>query len=942
LLKVAYSITLLVAIAEAARSLDYSISSQIPPSLRESRTLVLCPAGLIDNWMDELLTWDPDRVLGDYRKVDSSLRSVQLRLQVINSWHKNGGVLILGYNLFRDMIHNEGTKTRDPPLTPEEHTQAQEQLLKGPRIIVADEAHIMKNSQAKITSAASQFESKSRIALTGSPLANNIEEYHTMINWVAPDYLGPIAEFRDKYVEPIQQGLYCDSTPYERRQSLKMLGVLKEDLSPKVHRADVSVLRHDLQPKTEFVITVPLTDLQIQAYSLYVQSMSGKTSELTKSGQLKQTTLWHWLGILSLLCNHPVCFRDKLSKSEKAAKSKKRNDPAVIATSDDDPLAGTTPVWKVGVSEELIRQEMELFLNFGSTLEAIEHSYKVKVLLQILDWSRAAGDKVLVFSSSIPTLDHLEQLCRRTGRKFARLDGETKMNTRQASTKEFNTGDTELYLISTGAGGLGLNLPGANRVIIFDFRFNPVNEEQAVGRAYRIGQKKPVFVYRFVAGGTFEELIHNKAVFKMQLSSRVVDKKNPIAWATRQVGEFLFEPKTVVQQDLSGFKGKDPQVLDKILENQAKDQSIRAIVMTDTFYRHDNEVLTAEEQKEVKQLLSDEQLKRSNPKAWHILNLRRAKEAEAKHAEAAMVARAQMSPAEQAILAGIPYTRPYTALQHGLPVASIDPLLAGPGQSVAPPLPSSVAPSPVQDVRVHHAPSANMPDMSPIAGANTRIRSPTPMVDSHSTRIPDIVYASAPSKPKSGAERGVQSYDAEASLQTQPPLQKRKGFTTPVRNANLSPIRGTRTTSASDTREDADKLLQTAISRASRKSDSPPGLKDSIPEEVVRVVARSIRQVIEKDDPTQWPSKVQTIAKHLVQDPKLVGDIISRKVSAIDVAAMNFASISVGSGRAQLADDISKSDNSNVGNLTHPSQSPPQNNSPSDKKKMGFFQSWFG
>ncbi|KAL4980202.1 P-loop containing nucleoside triphosphate hydrolase protein [Aspergillus desertorum] len=83
----------------------------------------------------------------------------------------------------------------------------------------------------------------------------------------------------------------------------------------------------------------------------------------------------------------------------------------------------------------------------------------------------------------------------------------------------------QVYLISTRAGGLGLNITGANRVIIFDFSFSPIWEEQAVGRAYRLGQQKPVFVYRFSAGGTFEEIIHEKATYKTQLGIHVVDKR---------------------------------------------------------------------------------------------------------------------------------------------------------------------------------------------------------------------------------------------------------------------------------------------------------------------------------------------------------------------------------------------------------------------------------
>lgn len=749
-------ITLLVAIAEAAKSPDKSISSQIPPSLRISKTLVLCPPSLIDNWMDELLMWAPPGILGQYRKFDSTLKSIEDRLNFIDGWYTNGGVLIMSYDMFRKLIHNSATRTFKAPLDEEEHALVRKQLLDGPNFIVADEAHKMKNAKASITQAAIQFRSRSRIALTGSPLANNIEEYHTMIEWIAPNYLGPIAEFKAKYVEPIQQGLYLESSSYERRRSLKMLGVLREDLSPKVHRADISVLRKDLKPKVEFVITVPLTDLQHKAYSIYVKSMLG-TEKVTKDGQVEQTTLWHWLGVLSLLCNHPACFKAKLSERKEDAGKRgggKRDTPRASTSEEDEPLDSAS-LWKVGVSEELVRQEMDLFKQFGSAIEACENSNKTRLLLQILDASKAVGDKVLIFSQSIKTLDFLEALCKKTGRDYARLDGKTKMSARQGLTKEFNTRDTELYLISTNAGGLGLNLPGANRVIIFDFRFNPVNEEQAVGRAYRIGQQKPVFVYRFVAGGTFEESIHNKAVFKMQLASRVVDKKNPIACAKKRVGDFLFEPRVVQQQDLSEFRGMDPNVLDKILDQQG-DSGIRGIVMTDTFERHDHDVLTAEEQKEVMQLLSDEKLKRANKPAW---------EAEVRKRSIAATAKAQhLANQQKSPLAGSILTASQVAQIQGWQVNGSSSALERPVEM--PPI-STISPFLSNTLN-----SLSMPEMSPIAGVNTKIRDTTPPPDSsrsytNPAAVPDLsVSTSGLRKAVSGHGNHISdsSYPQSSSL----------------------------------------------------------------------------------------------------------------------------------------------------------------------------------
>lgn len=326
------------------------------------------------------------------------------------------------------------------------------------------------------------------------------------------------------------------------------------------------------------------------------------------------------LAILSLLCNHPQCFNTKLHDRKQDAKkeiSGGTDTPNSRDSTDFDIAAQlNADVWKVGVSQDLINEMTKLFKQEAPDMQSIDLSFKVKILCQILDASKKANDKVLIFSQSIPTLDYLEELCIRQHRKYARLDGTTPITKRQDMIKEFNKGNTDIYLISTAAGGLGLNLPIANRVIIFDFKWNPIMEEQAVGRAYRIGQTKPTFVYRFVAGGTFEDTVHNKTVFKMQLASRVVDKKNPVAYASKRLSEYLFEPKDVEQKDLTQFVGLDPQVLDKILETQNDNPIIRAIVQSDTFAIDDQDKLTAEEMKEVKQLLNDEQLKRSNPHKW--------------------------------------------------------------------------------------------------------------------------------------------------------------------------------------------------------------------------------------------------------------------------------------------------------------------------------------
>ncbi|KAI9719105.1 MAG: hypothetical protein M1812_003735 [Candelaria pacifica] len=726
-------ITLLVTIAEAAKSNNPRISKQIPTSLRESRTLVLCPPSLIDNWWDEFLIWAPepwDTNIGQLRKVISSNEGIPTRLREISAWYEEGGVLLISYDMFRLLVENKRTKIREAPLSDKQHINVQTQLLEGPNIIVADEAHKMKNPSAGITIAASKFKSKSRIALTGSPLANSIEEYYTMINWVAKGYLGDSVEFRAKYVEPIQEGLYMESSVQEQRRSLKMLHVLKVDLDPKINRADITVLKGSLKPKTEFFIKVPLTKVQADAYTLYVRTV------VKGDAEIGWARLWHWLAILTLLNNHPMCFKNKLLAREEEAgqasktKTHKGRKKAVKAGSltnvhpasdeeNTDLAPGDVPVTKMGISRALIEQELKLLASVSGALESMVHSYKVQVLNQIIKAASEIGEKVLVFSHSLSTLDFLEQLLRSGGRKYSRLDGKTKMANRQQATKDFNTGNTEVYLVSTRAGGLGLNLPGANRVVIFDFSFNPIWEEQAIGRAYRLGQTKPVYVYRFISGGTYEDIVHSKTLFKMHLASRVVDNKNPMRSASRNLRDYLFEPKPVPKENLSEFMGMDPFVLDIIIAEQDKDNSIRSIRLSEP--REEIEKLTAEEEAETKQMIKDEQLKRSDPESYKKMVIARQRIAAAEYsartrAEAATQSHPMAPPRKfgSAVDLRTPTnqsSQPYNVT----PVSGVSP----PGHPAA----QSVV--------------SGTPGLEPIAGANTKVKETTPptLADASATPV---------------------------------------------------------------------------------------------------------------------------------------------------------------------------------------------------------------
>ena len=615
-------VSVLVTIAEASKSSDDCIRDQVPKQLRESRTLILCPPALIENWYEELLMWAPpprgDNV-GEIRKVSSAMKPRE-RFAEILAWKAAGGILILGYIGFRDLV-----KHRDDAKAPtKQHAEIIGILLDYPNIVVADEAHFFKNLNSAAGKAVNDIRCKSRIALTGSPLSNNLNEYYAIVDWVAPGYLGNFTEFRANFTEPIEAGLYVDSTQAEYRNSRKRLQALQSDLEPKVHRADASILKARLKGKIEFIIKVALTPFQERVYHDFVRSTYGALGN-RKEMETETATLWAWIFSLRLLCNHPSTFERHLrairSKStsqsgaaprKQEAKRKSAHD-SLSPEEDTDPmnLPPATGVISCATIERLLALFKDLPIRFNDS----SLSHKVQVLDQILKLSQIAGDKCLIFSHSIPTLDYIEDLLQSSGLSYCRIDGQTGVAHRQKMCKAFNTGPVNVCIISTRAGGQGLNMFGANRVVIMDSNFNPMWEEQAIGRAYRIGQAKTVYVYHLIVGGTFEDGLHHQAIFKQQLATRVVDKKHPNRYVERGVGQYLHPPKAVEQKDLSPLRGKDQNVLDPILEDNMVNSSIRSIELTETFHEEDDYQLTPEEQLEAKQMQKHYQLRRTDPEA---------------------------------------------------------------------------------------------------------------------------------------------------------------------------------------------------------------------------------------------------------------------------------------------------------------------------------------
>ncbi|KAF3131520.1 hypothetical protein TWF569_011145 [Orbilia oligospora] len=646
-------ITLLYLISQAGKSTDTRVMEQVPDHLRGSlHVLIVAPPGLLPNWREEFVKWVPKS--GNQQLLDfympSQLKDPRPRVGMFREWEEKGGVLLLGYQMLRDCasessvrnsLLRERKKRKKKPkdrrttktstkargkkpfessdedssdeaeeinlaLTPEEEeamTQAVELrriVLEIPNIVVADEAHAVKNEKSGISEALGRIATNSRIALTGSPLANNLSEYYCLTKWVAEDMLGPKGKFKEFFSSPIEAGLYEESSPDQRRIALRRLAVLRYVMSPKMNRCGLSRIRHRLPEKTEFLITVELTEIQRKIYSLFAQnvvqeniisSSSNKTPE-----KLEIKGFFDHVRCLRTLLNHPKIllevFKDRAEKKAKKEKlalnwATRLSRPTIHEIREED-LLGDTHL------KNLLNlyKYAQTFENFDSPV----NSNRMTCLFNIIQVAEEIREKILIFSSSIPTLNYIGTQLDSKYIEYYRIDGVTKPIDRQKSIAEFDSENgANIMIISTRAGGVGLNITAASRVVIFDFDFSPQDEEQAIARAYRLGQTMPVFVYRFKVGGTFEDVIHNRSLFKISLAARVVDHSHPVRLAKQGRAREYFKPPGACEKgDLLQFlqNYSDPLLLGLI-----ESGLVQKIDLQDSYLDRTDQGLTKSEQK---------------------------------------------------------------------------------------------------------------------------------------------------------------------------------------------------------------------------------------------------------------------------------------------------------------------------------------------------------
>ncbi|XP_061608731.1 transcriptional regulator ATRX-like [Phyllopteryx taeniolatus] len=513
--------------------------------------LVVCPLNTVLNWVSEFNKWQ--KQLGQDRLKVTELatrKNFADRFRALQTWHSTGGVMIMGYEMFRNL-------SLSPKLDGSELKKQFNSLLvdPGPDFVICDEGHILRNENSNISKAMGAVKTRRRVVLTGTPLQNNLVEYHCMVNFIKRNLLGSLGEFRNRFVNPIQNGQCADSTPKDVRIMKRRAHVLHAMLSGCVQRRDYSELTEFLPTKYEYVVAVRVSPLQYKLYTHYLQHVSGLGSVIGTAKMKIGANLFKDFQALSRVWTHPWCLQLSYKAKEKTLKARlvkknhagapvmespfasrggpsnsTANDPIPVAAANVADTASKDPCW----FKDMLSQR---------DAKNLEHSGKLVLLLDILRMAEALNDKVLVFSQSLISLDLIENfLAASTQRRkdsseggrwiknmdYYRLDGSTTAALRAKRADCFNNPANtrgRLFLISTRAGSLGINLVSANRVIIFDASWNPSYDIQSIYRVYRFGQVKQVFVYRFLAQGTMEEKIYDRQVTKQSLSYRVVDQQ---------------------------------------------------------------------------------------------------------------------------------------------------------------------------------------------------------------------------------------------------------------------------------------------------------------------------------------------------------------------------------------------------------------------------------
>jgi len=438
--------------------------------------VVVCPATVMKQWVNEFHTWWPPLRVSILHTSGSGMLDIRReasfedeleddsfqRRTTLSKGQKNAKRIV--DRVVRDghvlVTTYSGLQTYAELLIPIDWEYA-----------VLDEGHKIRNPNTAITVYCKEIRTHNRVILSGTPMQNNLTELWSLFDFVFPMRLGTLVNFKSQFEVPIKQGGYANASNLQVETAMKCAETLKDTISPYLLQRFKVDVAADLPKKSERVLFCKLTKLQRDAYEWFLNSEEMKSIMAGKRQAL------YGVDILRKICNHPDLVEHKTL-------SKKTN------------------------------------YNYGNPAK----SGKMQVVKALLEIWKRHGHKTLLFAQHRIMLDILERFVQSLPDfNYRRMDGNTSIKDRQDLVDEFNKDpNLHVFLLTTKVGGLGVNLTGADRVIIYDPDWNPSTDVQARERAWRLGQKREVEIYRLMTAGTIEEKIYHRQIFKQFLTNKIL------------------------------------------------------------------------------------------------------------------------------------------------------------------------------------------------------------------------------------------------------------------------------------------------------------------------------------------------------------------------------------------------------------------------------------
>lgn len=496
--------------------------------------LIAVPVSLIECWKREFAHWCPDV------PVSVLYGSKKERHDALASVYKSGGVLLTSYDLVQHVMEDIRSVTK-PSASAKKHSWD---------VVVLDEAHRVKNTASKAGKAIDEIQARSKFLLTGAPIQNSLTELWALMNICMPGLIGTQETFETFFGKPIQQGSKRTASPFEVELKDQLAVQLKNIIAPYfLRRPKDSVKEMKKVPETRDVIC--WLNMEPEQKRLYDHMES-----LTRDTEGNAFRTIHALRNMS---SHPLMalsdddFYNTLDKwageSNDCMMSPRNSRPNYIREStEDDPTMDSKLLQSVVTAE---------------AHEAVDFSCKLRFLTTLLPSLQKKGHRCLIFSQSNKMLN-LVQLCvlKPLGLQFVRMHSGLKPEERDAQVVEFESEKQVFAMcLNSHVGGKGLSLTSADRVIILDPSWNPVTDMQAIGRTHRLGQTKPVVVYRLLGSETIEDKMFRTQVYKQGIANTLLEEENQMRYfSTKELDGMFSEAKAYDVMEERGFQFDDKRM----------------------------------------------------------------------------------------------------------------------------------------------------------------------------------------------------------------------------------------------------------------------------------------------------------------------------------------------------------------------------------------------